>query len=236
VTPAGREKAITLKTPEELQVMYEANQIVAGVLSMLIQEMKPGLSTWQLDRWAEQYCRDHGAAPAFKGYRGFPASLCVSINEQVVHGIPSKRVKVREGDIVSVDFGTLYKGFYGDSAVTIPVGAIQEPVRALLTVTENSLYKAIEQVRIGNRVRTFDPQKISPVDKTDAMQLAQREEIRLHEGDRIRWTQNDKDRGLNNNDIARVVSADPSGIRVEASDGTRSTEVTVAPISARTAA
>ena len=106
----------------------------------------------QLDKWAEEYCRDHGAEPAFKGYRGFPGSLCVSINEQVVHGIPSKRVKVREGDIVSVDFGTLYKGFYGDSAVTIPVGSIKESVRSLLTVTENSLYKAIEQVRIGNRI------------------------------------------------------------------------------------
>lgn len=152
MTSTGKERAITLKTPEELQVMYEANQIVAGVLSMLHREMKPGLTTWQLDRWAEQYCRDHGAVPAFKGYRGFPASLCVSINEQVVHGIPSKRVKVRTGDIVSVDFGTLYKGFYGDSAVTIPVGTIKESVQSLLTVTENSLSKAIEQVRIGNRV------------------------------------------------------------------------------------
>ena len=152
MTPSGKERAITLKTAEELQVMYEANQIVAGVLSMLYQEMKPGLSTWQLDRWAEEYCRDHGAEPAFKGYRGFPASLCVSINEQVVHGIPSKRVKVREGDIVSVDFGTCYKGFYGDSAVTIPVGKIQESVSSLLKVTEEALYKAIEQVRIGNRI------------------------------------------------------------------------------------
>jgi len=152
VTPAAKERAITLKTPDELQVMYEANQIVAGVLSMLYQEMKPGLSTWQLDRWAEEYCRDHGAEPAFKGYRGFPASLCVSINEQVVHGIPSKRVRVREGDIVSVDFGTKYKGFYGDSAVTIPVGKIAEPVKSLLDVTEQALYRAIDQVRIGNRV------------------------------------------------------------------------------------
>ena len=152
MTPAAKERAITLKTPDELQVMYEANQIVAGVLSMLYQEMKPGLSTWQLDRWAEEYCRDHGAEPAFKGYRGFPASLCVSINEQVVHGIPSKRVRVREGDIVSVDFGTKYKGFYGDSAVTIPVGKIAEPVKSLLDVTEQALYRAIDQVRIGNRV------------------------------------------------------------------------------------
>jgi len=132
--------------------MYEANQIVAGVLSMLLRDVRPGLSTWQLDKWAEEYCRDHGAEPAFKGYRGFPASLCVSINEQVVHGIPSKRVKIREGDIVSVDFGTYYKGFYGDSAVTIPVGRIPDGVRTLLDVTEQALYRGIEQVRVGNRI------------------------------------------------------------------------------------
>jgi len=152
VTAAAKERAITLKTPEEIQVMYEANQIVAGVLSMLLQEVKPGLTTWQLDKWAEEYCRDHGAEPAFKGYRGFPASLCVSINEQVVHGIPSKRVHVRDGDIVSVDFGTCYKGFYGDSAVTIPVGSIDERTKSLLEVTEKALYRAIDQVRVGNRI------------------------------------------------------------------------------------
>ncbi|NOQ46189.1 MAG: M24 family metallopeptidase, partial [Desulfobulbaceae bacterium] len=100
--------------------MFEANQIVAGVLNMLLKEMRPGLTTYRLDKWAEEYCKDHGAVPAFKGYRGFPASLCVSINEQVVHGIPSKKVTVKNGDIISVDFGTLYKGFHGDSAVTIP--------------------------------------------------------------------------------------------------------------------
>ncbi len=148
----GQDKAIIVKTPEEIQVMYQANQIVAGVLSMLQKEMKPGLTTHQLDRWAEEYCRDHGAEPAFKGYRGFPASLCVSINEQVVHGIPSKHVKVREGDIVSVDFGTKYKGFFGDSAVTIPVGKVSEQIQSLLTVTRDALYKAIDQVRVGNRI------------------------------------------------------------------------------------
>ncbi len=148
----GRDNAITLKSREEIEVMYQANQIVAGVLSMLAQEMRSGLTTFQLDKWAEEYCRDHGAEPAFKGYRGFPASLCVSINEQVVHGIPSKRTRVREGDIVSVDFGTKYKGFYGDSAMTIPVGSISKRVRQLLLVTEEALGKAIAQVQIGNRV------------------------------------------------------------------------------------
>ncbi|HHB76775.1 MAG TPA: type I methionyl aminopeptidase [Desulfobulbus sp.] len=148
----GRDNAITLKSREEIEVMHQANQIVAGVLSMLEQEMRSGLTTFQLDKWAEEYCRDHGAEPAFKGYRGFPASLCVSINEQVVHGIPSKQTRVREGDIVSVDFGTKYKGFYGDSAMTIPVGSISKRIRQLLLVTEEALGKAIAQVQIGNRV------------------------------------------------------------------------------------
>ena len=149
---AGQDKIITVKSPAEIQVMYEANQIVAGVLSMLQKEMKPGLSTFKMDKWAEEYCRDHGAIPAFKGYRGFPASLCVSINEQVVHGIPSKQVKVRQGDIISVDFGTRYKGFFGDSAVTIPVGEISTQIEQLVRVTNESLYKAIEQVQIGKRI------------------------------------------------------------------------------------
>ncbi len=148
----GRDNAITLKSPEEIEVMHEANQIVAGVLSMLNRKMRAGLTTLQLDKWAEEYCRDHGAEPAFKGYRGFPASLCVSINEQVVHGIPSKQSRIREGDIVSVDFGTRYKGFYGDSAMTIPVGAISKRVQQLLLVTEEALGKAIAQVKIGNRI------------------------------------------------------------------------------------
>jgi len=152
VAGTGKNKAITLKSPQEIQVMFEANQIVAGVLSMLNKEMRPGLTTFQLDKWAEEYCRDHGAEPAFKGYRGFPASLCVSINEQVVHGIPSKETTIRDGDIVSVDFGTKYKGFFGDSAITIPVGTIGKRVKQLLLVTEEALGRAIDQVRIGNRV------------------------------------------------------------------------------------
>ncbi|MBW2328669.1 MAG: type I methionyl aminopeptidase, partial [Deltaproteobacteria bacterium] len=132
--------------------MQQANRIVAGVLSLLQKNMKAGLTTMQMDKWAEEYCRDHGAEPAFKGYRGFPGSLCISINEQVVHGIPSTKVKVREGDIVSVDFGTRYKGFYGDSAVTIPVGRISEENGKLLAVTREALERGINQVRVGNRI------------------------------------------------------------------------------------
>ena len=149
---SGQEKSITVKTAEEIALMREANRIVAGVLTLLEQEMRPGLSTLEMDRMAEEYCRDHGAAPAFKGYRGFPASLCVSINEQVVHGIPSPRVFVREGDIVSVDFGTCYQGFYGDSATTIPVGEIDPLLERLLRVTREALELAIDQVRVGNRI------------------------------------------------------------------------------------
>lgn len=132
--------------------MFEANQIVAGVLDLLQQRIQPGQTTWQLDAWAEEYCRDHGGEPAFKGYRGFPASLCVSINEEVVHGIPSGKVILKEGDIASVDFGVKYKNFFGDSAVTIPVGLISQENQNLLRVTRESLERAIEQVRVGNRV------------------------------------------------------------------------------------
>ncbi|MCI5120822.1 MAG: type I methionyl aminopeptidase [Candidatus Electrothrix sp. AUS4] len=132
--------------------MRQANRIVADVLEMLQREMRPGLTTRQMDRWAHEYCRDQGAEPAFLGYRGFPASLCVSINEQIVHGIPSKKVKVREGDIVSVDFGVIYNGFYGDSAVTIPVGKLSARKERLLRVTCEALERGIKQVQVGNRV------------------------------------------------------------------------------------
>jgi len=132
--------------------MFEANQIVAGVLDLLQKRTQPGLTTLKLDRWAEEFCRDHKAEPAFKGYRGFPASLCVSINEEVVHGIPSKKVVLKDGDIVSVDFGVKYKGFYGDAAVTIPVGKISPENKRLLQVTRESLDRAIDQVQVGNRI------------------------------------------------------------------------------------
>jgi len=149
---ADNEKKIIVKTSEEIEVMRQANSIVADVLEMLQKEMRPGLTTRQMDRWANDCCRDHGAQPAFLGYRGFPASLCVSVNEQIVHGIPSKKVKVREGDIVSVDFGVIYKGFYGDSAVTIPVGRLTARKERLLQVTQEALERGIRQVRVGNRI------------------------------------------------------------------------------------
>lgn len=145
-------KSITIKGRYEIRVMEEANRIVAEVLVMLQNTVEPGITTFELDRLAEDLCQKRKAVPAFKGYRGFPGSLCVSINEEVVHGIPSRKRKLKKGDIISVDFGTLYKGYYGDSAVTIPVGSIDGVKEKLLKVTDESLHKAIEQVRVGNRI------------------------------------------------------------------------------------
>lgn len=145
-------KPILVKTPDEIKIMRDANQIVAEVLSMLFEVCEPGISTLELDKMAEDLCRKRKSVPAFKGYHGFPNSLCVSINEEVVHGIPSRKRKLKKGDILSVDFGVLYKGFFGDSAVTIPVGKIKKPVQDLLRVTKESLELGIKQVVIGNRV------------------------------------------------------------------------------------
>jgi methionyl aminopeptidase len=145
-------KQITLKTPSEIEIMRRANQIVGGALNILSEKVAPGVSTWKLDMWAEEYARQHGAIPAFKGYHGFPGSLCVSLNEQVVHGIPSKKVILAEGDIVSIDFGVCYEGFYGDAAITLAIGEIDRPKANLIKVTRESLYKGIEQARVDNRI------------------------------------------------------------------------------------
>lgn len=145
-------KAIILKTPAEIELMRDANQIVANVLSILEKEMVPGISTWQLDKLAEQYVLEKGAEPAFKGYRGFPSSLCISVNEQVVHGIPSRKFFLKSGDIVSIDFGVKYKGFYGDSAITVPIGLVNKQKQDLIRVTREALGFGIAQARFGNRV------------------------------------------------------------------------------------
>lgn len=145
-------KSISVKNAEELEIMRHANQIVAGVLNLMREEVAPGVTTYRLDKLAEEFCRDYGAKPAFKGYRGFPASLCASVNEQVVHGIPSKKVTLREGDIISVDFGSYYQGFYGDAAVTIPVGEVGKDIQKLLATTEAALQMGIEKAVVGNRV------------------------------------------------------------------------------------
>ena len=146
------EQAITIKTPEEIEILFLANQIVSGVLELLKSRVVEGVSTYDLDRLAETYCCDHGAQPAFKNYKGFPASLCASVNEEVVHGIPSKKKILRQGDIISLDFGVCYQGFYGDAAITAAVGNVGPEIALLMEVTEAALQKGIKQAIIGNRI------------------------------------------------------------------------------------
>ncbi len=145
-------KSIVIKNNDEIQLMLEANQIVAETLTLLQNTVAPGITTWELDKLAEDLCVKRNATPAFKGYRGFPGSLCVSVNEEVVHGIPSHKKKLKKGDIISVDFGVRYKGFYGDSAITLPVGKIDSTSHKLMIVTDKSLALGIEQVQVGNRI------------------------------------------------------------------------------------
>ncbi len=141
-----------VKSHDEILIMQEANQIVAETLKLLEKAVSVGITTWELDRIAEDFCNARKATPAFKGYRGFPGSLCVSLNEEVVHGIPSRKRKLKKGDILSIDFGVCFKGFFGDSAITLGVDKIGQNVERLIRVTEKSLDKAIEQVVVGNRI------------------------------------------------------------------------------------
>jgi methionyl aminopeptidase len=143
---------IVCKSPEELARMRGPNELVADVLEEVAKLAMPGVSTADLDAAAERLVRAAGAEPAFKGYRGFPATLCTSINDEVVHGIPSKARVLREGDIISIDMGVKIDGFYGDSAITVGVGRVEPRVDDLLRVTREALWKGIGQVRIGNRV------------------------------------------------------------------------------------
>lgn len=142
---------IFLKSAHEIDIMRQANQIVADALTRIEMEVRPGVTTGYLDSCCEETIRSRGAEPAFKGYRGFPSALCVSINEEIVHGIPGQRV-LKEGDIVSCDVGTLYKGYYGDSAATFPVGEISNLAARLLTVTEEALYAGIAEASPGKRL------------------------------------------------------------------------------------
>ena len=142
---------IVCKTKAEIEKMRRASMLVHDILQELKEHVKPGVTTQALDDLAERRTRDGGAKPAFKGYRGYPKVLCTSVNEQIVHGIPSER-KLIEGDIVGLDFGVIIDGYVGDAALTAPVGEISEPVRKLLRVTEESLELAIQQIRVGHRV------------------------------------------------------------------------------------
>src|SRR5438093_6716595 len=144
--------AITLKKPTELAIMRDAGRIVAEVLLILREHVRPGVSTAELDEIALREARKRNAEPSFLGYHGFPGSICASVNDQVVHGIPSRRRILRPGDIVSVDFGVRYRGYQGDAAVTLAAGATGDAARRLLEGTEGALYAAIEQARPGNRL------------------------------------------------------------------------------------
>ncbi|MGC9324495.1 MAG: type I methionyl aminopeptidase [Desulfomonilia bacterium] len=142
---------IVLKTPEEIAVMRESNRIIAHLFEHLEPMIQPGITTEELDREAELFIRSHNAAPAFKGYRGFPATLCTSVNEEVVHGIPGPR-KLKAGDIVSIDVGALYDGFYSDSARTFAVGPISKKAQTLMDATRDALMEGISQAVPGNHL------------------------------------------------------------------------------------
>ena len=142
---------ILLKSLQEIAKMEVANRIVAEILEGVKEKVQPGIETRELDELAEDMCRQRRVKPAFKGYRGYPRSICVSVNEEVVHGIPGPR-RLKAGDLVSLDFGVKYEGFYGDAAITVGVGDVGEKARALMAVTEESLYAGIAQVKAGKRL------------------------------------------------------------------------------------
>jgi len=143
---------IVVKSPEEIVRLRAAGRVVAEVLAELRAAAVPGVSTLELDRLAEAGARRRGAEPAFKGYHGYPASLCASVNDEVVHGIPSGDRALREGDLVGLDFGVVLDGFYGDAAITVPVGEVSEEARRLLETTRSALAAAIEEARPERRV------------------------------------------------------------------------------------
>jgi len=143
---------IILKSAEELAAMRRAGRVVAQAHALVRELVKPGITTWELNEAVEEFLLKQNAVPAFKGYQGYPASICASVNEVVVHGIPSKQVVLEEGSIVSIDIGAFVDGFCGDSAWTYPVGKIAPEIQKLLTVAEQALFLGIEQARVGNRL------------------------------------------------------------------------------------
>ena len=148
---------IFLKTEDEIELMRQANQLVGSTLGELAKYIKPGVTTLQLDKIAEEFIRDHGAVPTFKGFPNpyggpFPASICTSVNDVVVHGVPNDDTVLKDGDIISIDCGTLLNGFCGDSCYTFCVGEVSDEVKQLLRTTKESLYKGIEQAVAGHHV------------------------------------------------------------------------------------
>src|SRR6195256_4088482 len=145
--------AIVCKSAAEIEKMRESGRIVRQVLDHVRAMVAPGVTTMDLERAAEQKIKDLGAKPAFKGYYDYPCVLCTSVNEEIVHGIPSEKRTVKDGDIVSIDCGVVLDGYYGDAAITVPVSeAVKPELRKLLEVTETSLYRGIAQARVGNTV------------------------------------------------------------------------------------
>jgi methionyl aminopeptidase len=143
---------IQIKTKDEIALMREAGLVVGRTLEKLKAAVTPGMSTADLDAIAEESIRGEGATPSFKGYRGFPASICTSINSEIVHGIPSKKAVIREGDVVSIDCGAIVEGYHGDAAVTVPVGEVAPALLELLRVTEESLWRGMAAARLGGRL------------------------------------------------------------------------------------
>ncbi|NEQ98052.1 MAG: type I methionyl aminopeptidase [Cyanothece sp. SIO2G6] len=147
-----RQRSGVVKTDHEIDIMRQASRIVATVLKEIAERIEPGMTTADLDRYAEQRIREMGATPSFKGYYGFPASICSCINSEVVHGIPSRKKVIRSGDLVKIDTGAYYEGFHGDSCITVTVGAVSDDATQLMQVAEETLYKGIEQVKAGNHL------------------------------------------------------------------------------------
>ncbi|MEJ6949562.1 type I methionyl aminopeptidase [Natronospora cellulosivora (SeqCode)] len=143
---------IILKSPRELDLMRHANKIVAETHAYLAEKIAVGITTADLDRLCEEFIRSKGATPSFKGYKGYPASLCVSINEEVVHGIPSKKRIINDGDLISLDIGAFYEGFHGDAARSLGVGKLSDEAKRLIKVCKESFYKGVEEASIGKRL------------------------------------------------------------------------------------
>lgn len=143
---------IILKSPRELEIMRHANKIVAETHAFLFEKIEVGISTLEIDRLGEEFIKKEGATPSFKGYHGYPASVCVSINDEVVHGIPNKKTVLNDGDLVSLDIGAYYEGFHGDAARSFGIGNISEKTNRLIKVTEKSFHEGIEKAYQGNRL------------------------------------------------------------------------------------
>ncbi len=143
---------VNVKSEREIELMRAAGLTTAKILDAMCREVKPGVSTWDLDQLAEKMCKEAGVTPAFKGYHGFPACVCISVNDEVVHGIPSKKRVLKDGDIVGLDFGVIQEGWYGDTARSVAVGKVTPEAEKLLRVTQESLFKGIAEAKAGNRI------------------------------------------------------------------------------------